>query len=141
MERTWAALQDDLNEAPDPVPALQQLQESGNREASLQAELQSMDEDRRALEAELHKLHNQDVTVRELEERLARFDDEVEQRAEARVAERERDLRFVFEEELASVRESERQAEARVKEAQDAAQQSQHAAEAAQAELFDLRSR
>ena len=129
------------SEAPDPRVALDRLWQSQEREAVLKRDMMTLQEDNEALEAELRKLQNQDVTLRDLEDRLSRFDDEVEQRVEKRVAEREQDLRIVFDEELTSMRESERQAEERARRAQEASLQSQQATDVAQTELFELRSK
>lgn len=95
----------------------------------------------RNLEAELSKLQNQDITIRELEQRIGDFESLVEDQVAQKLAARESELRHIFEAELEGVREGETASEARLYHTQAALADAIAARDEAQAALFAARSR
>jgi homeobox protein cut-like len=109
--RAFARLQEEHDklkgEAADTKIALAASSDMAAENAKLQSEVH-------LLEAELQKLQNQDITIRELEQRVNDFENLVEEQVGERLAARESELRRLFEAELEAVREAETAAEARV---------------------------
>jgi len=166
VEKYFLGLVKELEEAPDPSSALgaavdslrqmSRLREENARLASeivearakgtgaaedLTAELEASRREVALLEVELGKLSNQDITIRQLEARIAQIDNGIEGAVAERVAVRESEMRKVVEAELEKVRETETTAEGRVKSI--LAQLAEISAErdTAQAALFTSRAR
>jgi hypothetical protein len=127
-EKSFLQMVADFLEAPDPTLFLQAGLEEVRAVARLKEELsRAQAETRQAsaigadalaeaaierqrlladvadLERELAKLRNQDITLREMESRIADFEGTMESQIAARLAEREAELRKVFESELEAV--------------------------------------
>jgi homeobox protein cut-like len=163
-EKAFVGLVTELHGAPDPAAALggaleaaralPRLAEENHRLAADVVEARSMgagaaaeaaaerDAARRDvafLEAELQKLSNQDITIRQLEASLAQINAGIEGAVVERLSAREAELRRVVEAELEKVREAETAAEGRV--AALSAQLAEAAAgrDAAQAALYTVR--
>jgi hypothetical protein len=138
-EKAFLSLFKDLVDAPDPAPligasadsakaaarlaeenakltaALAAAQAAASRGSTDQAaEIDRLRSEVAQLEGELGKLQNQDITIRELEERITEFEGTIETQVAARLAERESELRRIFDGELEGVREAEMAAEGRV---------------------------
>ena len=138
-EKAFLSLWKDLMEAPDPTPLIANAADSArtiaklidenakltsslaaanaaaNRGSSDQAaEIERLRSEVTQLEDELGKLSNQDITIRELEDRINEFESTIESQVTARLAERESELRKIFDSELEDVREAEMGAEGRV---------------------------
>ena len=75
-----------LYEAPDPAPALRGALASARSHAGGALEAQKLRDEIAAYDAEFASLKNQDITIRDLQERLAEFDATLD----AQVRERER---------------------------------------------------
>ena len=165
-EKAFGTLAQDIMEAPDPAPPLAAALEAARASARLAeenarlasavaattaaaargsgeaaAEMERLRVEVRELEIELGKLSNQDITIRELESRLGEFEASVETTVGARLAERESELRRVFDAELEGVREAETAAEGRVAALAAALAEAAAARDVAQAALYSLRSR
>ena len=126
-----------LYEAPDPAPALRHALASGARHASAALEAQKLRDDVAAYDAEFATLKNQDITIRDLQERLAEAHEQLEARLEEAVAEKQREL-----ERAAAARASELEVERdalerRLRGAEDALGEARAKAERTQAQLFD----
>jgi hypothetical protein len=165
-EKAFLVLIKDLLDAPDPVPALSSgvetirlLNASRDEAVRLQAalaeargagagaaadaraELERLRRENAALDAELGKLSNQDITIRELEGRLEDFEAAIEGQVGARLAAREAELRRAFEGELEAVREAETAAEGRMAALAASLADAVGARDEAQAALFSTRAR
>lgn len=137
-EKAFLSLFKDFVEAPDPAPhmasaadsarqvtklseetaklsaSLAAAQSAASRGSSDQAaEVERLRGEVSQLEGELGKLQNQDITIRELEDRINDFEATIEAQVVARLAERESELRRIFDSELEAVREAEMAAEGR----------------------------
>lgn len=82
-EKAFSELYKDLNQAPDPAKALTKALASRPKAAQSNLELQKLRQEISAYEKEFKMLKNQDVTIRQLEETI----DEYEEQMETKVAE------------------------------------------------------
>ena len=73
-----------LIDAPDPAAALQSAADSERRVAEASEEAERLRSEVAEYEAEFSTLKNQDITIRQLEERLRGFEDDVEQQVRGR---------------------------------------------------------
>lgn len=152
----------DLEDAPDPVPCFQSAEEGQQRIIRLQEETAALRSELSkafqnlatanstaasvpklkteiaALEGELSKLSNQDITIRELEERISGFEATVEETVSQRLALREVELKRVFDAELEGIREAETAAEAQVRSLQALLAETAAARDEAQSQLAAL---
>lgn len=165
-EKVFLQLVKDILEAPDPVPFLNQGMELGRQSGiykdevsrlkaelaetkasahgigeDAKAELLRLQRENAALETELTKLSNQDITIRELETRIEEFEQTIENQVTERLLSRESELRKIFDTELESVREAETAAEARVAALHSALLEAQQGRDEAQANLYNIRAR
>lgn len=91
--------------------------------------------------SELSKLANQDITIRDLEQRIEDFESTIEAQVAERLVSKERELRRAFESELEGVREAETAAEGRVAALQIQVADAVAARDEAQASLYAARAR
>jgi len=109
-EKAFRDLFRPLVEAPDPCAALVAATDDSRRKRALQEEVERLRAEVKQYEAEFAALKNQDITIRQLEERLRLFESDVDRQVEAMTAQREQVLRAGLDEQLeaARVREAER---------------------------------
>ena len=77
-EVAFLALYKALHDAPDPAPLLRQASQDRTAVARLEAEASKLRRDVEEYEAEFATLKNQDITIRELEEKLQEYETNIE---------------------------------------------------------------
>ncbi|XP_063722033.1 protein CASP-like isoform X2 [Symsagittifera roscoffensis] len=131
-------------EAPDPVPSLefvQSIQTKASKVADLELENGKLRETLSEYNKEFAEVKNQEVTIKNLREKVKELEDSVESRVSSRLVEKERELAKSYEEKNQLIASSQVDLEKKLTESEHNSHALQSAYSAAQAELFELRSR
>jgi len=131
-------------EAPDPVPSLefvQTLQAKASKVADLELENAKLRETLSEYNKEFAEVKNQEVTIKQLREKVKELEESVDARVSGKLIEKERELAKSYEEKNQLIASSQVDLEKRLTESEHNSHALQSAYSAAQAELFELRSR
>lgn len=137
-EAAFVSLYKALSEVPDPVSALMGLLSQGQSSSESALEIARLQADLRQYEEEFRLLKNQDIRIRQLEEQLRRYQDNIEGRVTEAVESSAADIERRAEERIREHQELQALAERRALEAADTARAAQQAAERCQTQLLQL---
>ena len=140
-EKAFRDLFRSLIDAPDPAAALTAVGDGSRRVSELSEEVTRLKAELAEYETEFSSLKNQDITIRQLEERLRGFEDDVEQQVADAIAEREQELRASLDRELEAARLREVEREKALASAQQEVADAHRSTDDAQSQLLELRER
>jgi len=133
-----------LIDLPDPVPALEQslnYQKRAHKLQDLEIENQKLRETLDEYNHEFAEVKNQEVTIKQLREKLKEHEERVEATAQTRAKEKERELQFFFAEKERQLQETQLAVAKKLGEAEHKISSLHQALEQAQSELFEVKSK
>lgn len=139
-EKAFYELYKDIYEAPDPVNAIDGLIKMVSSGSTHALEIEKLNGEISQYEEEFQKLKNQDVTIRRLEERLAEYDTNAEDKVEEIVASKVTEAEAIMQEKITEAEEALRASERRLAGAVESTKHAQESADRAQSELFEVSS-
>lgn len=129
---------------PDPVPVLEhaiQLQKKAQRVSDLEIENKQLRETLDEYNHEFAEVKNQEVTIKQLRDKLKELEDKIEATAEARAKEKERELYRGFGEKERQLQETQLSVAKKLGEAEQKVTTLHTALENVQSELFEVKSK
>ena len=139
-ETTFFSLYKSLFELPDPAVMIEGLLNSVMSGSTNQLEIERLRGELAQYEEEFQQLKNQDITIRRLEDNLAEFKEQNEDKIASEVAKRMVDVEAHADGRIAEMMELQRTVERRYAASQEAAQQAQYSADRAQTQLYEASS-
>lgn len=139
-EATFFTLFKALYELPDPALCIDGLINSVMTGSTNQLEIERLKAELTQYDAEFQQLKNQDITIRRLEDSLAEFKEQNEDKIQEEVAKRMLEVEASADGRIAEVLEHQRTVERRYAAAVESMQQAQHSADRAQTQLYEVSS-
>ena len=139
-ETTFFTLFKAIYELPDPSVCIEGLINTVMTGSTNQLEIERLRSELSQYDAEFQQLKNQDITIRRLEDSLAEFKEQNEDKIEEEVAKRMLEVEAAADGRIAEVLEHQRTVEKRYAAAMEAMQQAQHSADRAQTQLYEVSS-
>ncbi|XP_052220993.1 protein CASP-like isoform X6 [Dreissena polymorpha] len=143
-EAAFLSVYKKLIDLPDPVGVLdyaQQLQKKAHRVQDLEIENKQLRETLDEYNHEFAEVKNQEVTIKQLRERLKEGEDRIEAVAEARTKEKERDLQKSFAEKERQLQETQIAVSRKLGEAEQRVAALTNTLENVQSELFEVKAK
>lgn len=139
-ETTFFTLFKALYELPDPAICIEGLINTVMTGSTNQLEIERLRSELAQYEEEFQQLKNQDITIRRLEDKLAEFKEQNEDKIAEEVAKRVVEVEARADGRIAEVMEVQRTVERRYSAAMESLQQAQHSADRAQTQLYEVSS-
>lgn len=139
-ETTFFTLFKALYELPDPSECIEGLINTVMTGSTNQLEIERLRSELSQYDVEFQQLKNQDITIRRLEDSLAEFKEQNEDKIEEEVAKRVLEVEARADGRIAEVLETQRTVERRYAAAMESMQQAQHSADRAQTQLYEVSS-
>ncbi|KAL5016643.1 hypothetical protein ScPMuIL_006232 [Solemya velum] len=133
-----------LIDLPDPVPVLDytlQVQKRAQRVQDLEIENKQLRETLDEYNHEFAEVKNQEVTIKQLRDKLKESEDKTESAAEARAKEKERELQRLFSEKERQLQETQLEVAKKLGETEQTVATLRAALENVQSELFEVKSK
>lgn len=133
-----------LIDVPDPVAVLehsQQLQKKAQKAQDLEIENKQLRETLEVYNQEFVEVKNQEVTIKQLKDKVKEYEDKMEANAQARAKEKEKELQRAFADKERQLQETQLSVAKKLGEAEHKVSTLQNALETTQSELFDLKSK
>ncbi|XP_060594772.1 homeobox protein cut-like 1 isoform X5 [Ruditapes philippinarum] len=143
-EASFLSVYKKLIDLPDPVSVLeyaQQIQKKAHRVGDLEIENKQLRETLDEYNHEFAEVKNQEVTIKQLRERLKEGEDKVEAVAEARTKEKERELQKQFAEKERQLQETQLSVARKLGEAEQRVTSLTNTLEHVQSELFEVKAK
>jgi homeobox protein cut-like len=137
-ESAFSGLYKMLSEAPDPAITIELLIKSVGASSSHHFEVERLRNELVQYEEEFQQLKNQDITIRRLEDQLAEFKDQIEDKVAEEVDRRVLEVEHHAESRIRENRDAHNTAEKRLAAALESMKQAQSSTERAQNHLFDV---
>jgi homeobox protein cut-like len=139
-ETTFFTLYKSLYELPDPAITIDGLINLVMSGSTNQLEIERLKSELHQYDEEFRQLKNQDITIRRLEDTLAEFKDQNEEKIAEEVARRMLEVEARADGRIAEVMELQRTVEKRYASAMEAMKQAQQSADRAQTQLYEMSS-
>ncbi|XP_052802047.1 homeobox protein cut-like 1 isoform X2 [Mya arenaria] len=143
-EASFLSVYKKLIDLPDPVPVLEyglQLQKKAHRVQDLEIENKQLRETLDEYNHEFAEVKNQEVTIKQLRDRLKEGEDRIEAVAEARTKEKERELQKLFAEKERQLQETQITVSKKLGEAEQRVAALTNTLENVQSELFEVKAK
>ncbi|XP_013416515.1 homeobox protein cut-like 1 isoform X2 [Lingula anatina] len=143
-EAAFLSVYKKLIDIPDPVQVLEHallLQKRAHKAQDLEIENKQLRETLDEYNHEFAEVKNQEVTIKQLKEKLKEHEEKVESTAQARAKEKERELQRLFAEKERQLQETQMDVARKLGEAEHKVSTLQSALDNSQSELFDLKSK
>lgn len=143
-EAAFLSVYKKLIDLPDPVPVLEyalQVQKRAQRVQDLEIENKQLRETLAEYNHEFAEVKNQEVTIKQLRERLKEGEEKVEAVAEARAKEKERELQRQFVEKERQLQDTQLEVAKKLGEAEQRVASLNYQLENAQSELFEVKAK
>ncbi|XP_033627656.1 homeobox protein cut-like 2 isoform X2 [Asterias rubens] len=143
-EASFLSVYKKLIDLPDPVPVLEHslsMQKRAQKALDLEVENQKLRETLDEYNQEFAEVKNQEVTIKNLREKLRDYEERLETTAQSRAKEKEKELQREFIEKERQLQETQLNVATKLGEAELKIQTLQTALDASQSELFDLRAK
>ncbi|XP_011422371.1 homeobox protein cut-like 1 isoform X4 [Magallana gigas] len=143
-EAAFLSIYKRIIDLPDPVPVLEyalQIQKKAHRVSDLEIENKQLRDTLDEYNHEFAEVKNQEVTIKQLRDRLKECEDKIEATAEARSKEKERELQRVFTEKERQLQETQLSVAKKLGEAEQKVASLQSALENVQSELFEVKAK
>eukprot|EP00752_Nemacystus_decipiens_P018208 g16337.t1 len=126
-----------LYEAPDPAQALERMASERPRAAASELEVQKLQAELAEYEEEFNKLKNQDITIRGLEDKIAELEDGAEANVEQEADARLKEVQEAADAKMEAAREREAQLERSLQVSEDTLAEARQAADGLEGRLFE----
>ncbi|XP_071094462.1 protein CASP-like isoform X4 [Haliotis cracherodii] len=143
-EAAFLSIYKKLIDLPDPVPVLDhalQIQKKAQRAQDLELENKQLRETLDEYNHEFAEVKNQEVTIKQLKERLKDHEERLESTAENRAKEKERELQRIFAEKERQLQETQLSVAKKLGEAEQKISNLHSALESVQTELFEVKAK
>ncbi|XP_078599352.1 homeobox protein cut-like 1 isoform X2 [Branchiostoma floridae x Branchiostoma japonicum] len=143
-EASFLSVYKKLIDIPDPVPVLehsQALQKKVQRAQDVEVENEKLRETLEEYNKEFAEVKNQEVTIKQLREKLRETEEKMESLAQGRAKEKEKELQRAFAEKERQLQETQMSVATKLGEAEHKSTTLQNALDSTNAELFELRSK
>ncbi|XP_019614890.1 PREDICTED: homeobox protein cut-like 1 isoform X1 [Branchiostoma belcheri] len=143
-EASFLSVYKKLIDIPDPVPVLehsQALQKKVQRAQDVEVENEKLRETLEEYNKEFAEVKNQEVTIKQLREKLRETEEKMESLAQGRAKEKEKELQRAFAEKERQLQETQMSVATKLGEAEHKSTTLQSALDSTNAELFELRSK
>ncbi|XP_072044688.1 protein CASP-like isoform X2 [Amphiura filiformis] len=143
-EAAFLSIYKKLIDLPDPVPVLEHglnTQKRAQKATDLEIENQKLRETLDEYNQEFAEVKNQEVTIKNLRDKVKEYEDKMEAVAEARAKEKEKELQRSFANKERQLQETQMSVATKLGEAEHKIQQLQSALEASESELFEIKSK
>ncbi|XP_046339044.2 homeobox protein cut-like 1 isoform X1 [Haliotis rufescens] len=143
-EAAFLSIYKKLIDLPDPVPVLDhalQIQKKAQRAQDLELENKQLRETLDEYNHEFAEVKNQEVTIKQLKERLKDHEERLESTAENRAKEKERELQRIFAEKERQLQETQLSVAKKLGEAEQKITNLHSALESVQTELFEVKAK
>ncbi|CAH1232311.1 protein CASP-like isoform X3 [Branchiostoma lanceolatum] len=143
-EASFLSVYKKLIDIPDPVPVLehsQTLQKKVQRAQDVEVENEKLRETLEEYNKEFAEVKNQEVTIKQLREKLRETEEKMESLAQGRAKEKEKELQRAFAEKERQLQETQMSVATKLGEAEHKSTTLQSALDSTNAELFELRSK
>mmetsp|Transcript_26337 Transcript_26337/g.69218 ORF Transcript_26337/g.69218 Transcript_26337/m.69218 type:complete len:594 (+) Transcript_26337:162-1943(+) len=131
----------ELSETPDPAPLLEAALQRQRHASELEVENDKLNKTVKEYHTEFAEIKNQEVTVKRLQEKLDEYEDQLDDTANTRVAERERELQRQFEEKERQLQEARVEVATQLGNAEQKVATLRDALDATQSDLFDMKAK
>ncbi|XP_073257283.1 protein CASP-like [Porites lutea] len=143
-ETAFLSIYKKLVDVPDPLPLLEQSVIQQQKVAKLQdyeIENKQLRETLDEYNTEFAEVKNQEVTINRLKEKLREYEEKIEDRVQARVKEKEKDIQKMFSDKERALQEKQVSVAKKLGEAEHKAVTLQAALDSTQSELFDVKAK
>ncbi|CAH3149796.1 unnamed protein product [Porites lobata] len=143
-ETAFLSIYKKLVDVPDPLPLLEQSVIQQQKVAKLQdyeIENKQLRETLEEYNTEFAEVKNQEVTINRLKEKLREYEEKIEDRVQARVKEKEKDIQKMFSDKEKALQEKQVSVAKKLGEAEHKAVTLQAALDSTQSELFDVKAK
>jgi homeobox protein cut-like len=139
-EICFLSLYKSLNECPDPVPVFEHLMNSIASLSTHELEIERLHNELKQYDQEFQLLKNQDITIRQLEDKILEYQENIEEKVNDEVKKQMQEFEENCERKINDIRDNQKATEKRLAAAIEASNLSQANAEKAQCQLFELSS-
>ncbi|XP_068748257.1 protein CASP-like isoform X1 [Montipora capricornis] len=143
-ETAFLSIYKKLMDVPDPLPILEQSvlqQQKVSKLQDYEIENKQLKETLEEYNTEFAEVKNQEVTINRLKEKLREFEDKMEDRVQARVKEKEKDIQKLFTDKENMLQEKQVSVAKKLGEAEHKAATLQAALDSTQSDLFDVKAK